>query len=121
MNLLTLDMRHLVANGYQFGMTMEGVLSIDGKDKSICIITPDCMTLRYRCKINGILKYVKQEIPVDWLSTYYGSKEGYFICPKCGKRMLVLYQKQNSFSCRKCSDLSYETKLNQYQFISCKG
>lgn len=52
----------------------------------------------------------------------YGNSRYWFICPRCQKRVGVLYLSGSSIACRHCHDLTYKSKnlgkkSRNYQFI----
>ena len=117
MVITKIDLRNMVSKEYQYGMTMNGRLSVDGNEKAVCVLDSQNMTLTYRCKVSGLWKYMTQTIPIEWNTRHYGSKESSFICPCCERKTLVLYHKGSSFACRKCSHLTMKSKQAQYEFV----
>ena len=103
-DLLHIDMIELLAQHFQYGMTMDGVLLHPASDDNMAIylINSDCMSLIYKCQTGDFCGYVKQKISLDWLSCQYGDKKADFICPDCGNRVMRLYSSGISFMCRKC-------------------
>ena len=47
---------------------------------------------------------------VETTPCQYGGKRLWFTCPRCGKRVAVLYAPDRYFACRKCGDLAYATQ-----------
>lgn len=41
---------------------------------------------------------------------YFGGVRHWFMCPRCSKRVGCLYSVTGYFACRKCNDLSYNSK-----------
>lgn len=112
-----IDIRNIIESGFQYGMIMQGVLSVNGNDKALCIINSETMTLLYQHKKDGFLKYIKQIIPLNWASRSYGSKDAHFRCPWCGKKTLVLYHRRQSLLCRECRALTRQSICHQYEFL----
>ena len=113
-----IDLRNFMDKEYQYGMSMNGRLSVDGNEKAVCVLDSERMTLTYRCKVSGLWKYMTREVSIYWNSQHYGSKESFFVCPACGRRTLVLYHKGISLTCRKCSNLTTKSNQAQYEFVS---
>ena len=107
---INIDMRDLTAKGFKYGTSMSGKLSVNDTDISAVMINSDYMTLRYQCMTDGGWEKVKQEINLDWVDCRYGSKRAYFLCPECGERTLVLYNRGKYFYCRKCNKLAYRSQ-----------
>jgi hypothetical protein len=118
MVIAKIDLRSFVDKEYQYGMTMNGRLSVDGNEKAVCVLDSHCMALTYRSKVGGLWRYITQEIPIEWNTRHYGSKESSFICPCCERKTLVLYHKGISLACRKCSNLTSKSKQARYEFVS---
>ncbi len=56
----------------------------------------------------GYRSYYK--IPIEKQACNYGGFRYFFHCPKCGKRMRMLYHQKGRFLCRKCMNLGYFTQ-----------
>ena len=66
------------------------------------------MELNYRYRINGgEWEPVEQYIAFDRTSCNYGGHRTWFLCPRCGKRIAILYGTGKLFLCRHCYDLAY--------------
>jgi len=50
-------------------------------------------------------------IPIEKQSCYFGGFRYFFHCPKCDRRMRLLYFDKGLFLCRKCADLCYYTQI----------
>lgn len=112
---MKMDIRDLIVSGFQYGMSMDGTLSVTEDDMSIFQINTQGMTLMYPCEINGAWKYIKQTIAIDWQSPSYGNKDCHFICPLCGKRGMTLYHIGTNLICRRCYGLSDQSQYIQYK------
>ena len=105
-----IHMKNLIAKHFQFGMTMDGGLPVNEKSHVVFSINPIRLTLMFDCKFRIHWEHVKQEILLDWLSPHYGSKQVYFLCPVCGKRVLILYNSVRAYVCWKCDKLANKDK-----------
>ena len=73
----------------------------------------DHLMLDYRHRGTGSeWQPVKQRIDYDRTSCNYGGHRLWFFCPRCNKRVAVLYCEDALFYCRRCYDIPYTT---QYQ------
>ena len=52
---------------------------------------------------------IKDRVAVDWTACHYGGKRPWFLCPLCGKRVLILYSGVH-FYCRHCHKLPYKSQ-----------
>lgn len=110
----SLDLRTLKAMGFKYGIYMSGTVPVLRKGFKAIIafaIEDNLMDLKYRYRgRDGFWKPVTQTIPLDFINCNYGSKRVYFICPACGKRVMLLYCAKKYFMCRECSDLIYRSQ-----------
>jgi hypothetical protein len=66
------------------------------------------MVLNYRYRINGgEWEPVEQAIAFDRTPCNYGGHRTWFLCPRCRKRIAILYGAGKFFLCRHCYDLAY--------------
>ena len=78
----------------------------------------DRMVLNYRHRPHGgEWEQVEQTISFDRTPCNYGGHRTWFLCPRCWKRVAVLYGTGKYFFCRHCYDLTYssqqESKLDR--------
>ncbi len=68
----------------------------------------DRMILNYRHRSNGReWEPVEQSITLDRTPCNYGGHRVWFLCPRCLKRVAVLYGAGKYFFCRHCYNLAY--------------
>jgi hypothetical protein len=68
------------------------------------------MTLKYRHKPSrGEWKDVEQVISFDQTFCNYGGYRKWFLCPRCRKRVALLYGAGKYFFCRHCYQLTYDS------------
>ena len=112
-DLLKLDMKDLISKKFHFGASIDGILiPKTGTDATVFMVNSDKMNMIYRRKVDGYSGYVKQEIQLDWMFDQFCEKVPFFICPRCGKRAVRLYNKEIFFVCRKCYKLHYNIKID---------
>jgi len=78
----------------------------------------DRMVLDYRYRFNGgEWEDVEQTVSFDRTPCNYGEHRTWFLCPRCWKRVAVLYGAGKYFLCRHCYNLTYssqqESRLNR--------
>ena len=66
------------------------------------------MVLAYRVKSTGEL--VEQRVHTQSSACHLGGERRWFTCPRCSKRVAVLYAPGKYFACRKCYGLGYATQ-----------
>ena len=66
------------------------------------------VTLSYRKGSVG--EVVEQRVQVATTPCHYGGTRPWFTCPRCGKRVAVIYAPGRYFACRKCGNLAYATQ-----------
>lgn len=81
----------------------------DEQTGSICYrMEADRMILNYRHRpYGGEWEPVEQAISFDRTPCNYGGHRTWFLCPRCWKRVVVLYGAGKYFFCRRCYDLAY--------------
>lgn len=66
------------------------------------------MTLSYRKASTG--EVVEQRVQTQTSPCNLGGQRHWFTCPRCSKRVAVLYAPGRYFACRKCGALGYTTQ-----------
>lgn len=68
----------------------------------------ESMVLSYRIKSTG--EVVEQRVYTQSTPCHLGGQRHWFTCPKCDKRVAVLYAPGRYFACRHCGGLGYATQ-----------
>ena len=106
-----IDIRWMKQQGYLRAGTMGNLVwSNRGEQTGIInyMMVEEGMVLNYRYRINGgEWQPVEQSIIFDRTPCNYGGHRTWFRCPRCGKRVALLYGAGKLFLCRHCYDLSY--------------
>jgi hypothetical protein len=68
----------------------------------------ESMVLSYRKKSTG--EVVEQRVQTQTSPCHLGGQRHWFTCPRCSKRVAVLYAPGRYFSCRQCGGLGYATQ-----------
>ena len=82
-------------------------------------VSNDILILSYQSRRNRNAEWepVEQYIPILSTPCNYGGKRFWWQCPRCGRRVAVLYGAGKYFLCRHCHNLSYssqqESKINR--------
>ena len=66
------------------------------------------MVLSYRLKSTG--EVVEQRVQTQTSPCHVGGQRHWFTCPRCSKRVAVLYAPRRYFACRQCGGLGYATQ-----------
>ena len=75
---------------------------------SVNVDFKQCMTLSYRLKSTG--EVVQQRVHTQSTPCHFGGQRQWFTCPRCCRRMAVLYAPGRYFACRECAGLGYATQ-----------
>jgi hypothetical protein len=75
---------------------------------SIRVDLHQAMTLSYRKISTG--EVVEQRLQTQTSPCHLGGQRHWFTCPRCNKRVAVLYAPGRYFACRKCEGLGYATQ-----------
>jgi hypothetical protein len=66
------------------------------------------VVLSYFMKSSG--EIVEQWVQTQTSPCHLGGQRHWFTCPKCDKRVAILYAPGRYFACRQCGDLAYATQ-----------
>ena len=117
---LRLDIRTLKRLGFLRPGYWPLYWSSDGHNRdSIGLeVESDHMMLRYQhCATGGDWQAVREVVMFDFTACHYGGKRTWFLCPRCQRRVGVLYSYRGRFLCRHCHGLHYgcqqETDLDR--------
>ncbi len=73
-------------------------------------IEKDTMVLKYKHRSRSEdWEEVEQRITLDKTPCYFGGYRQWFICPRCHKRIAILYGAGKYFFCRHCHNLTYQS------------
>jgi hypothetical protein len=78
----------------------------------------DAVVLSYRVRglLDAVWKSIERRVPLTWTACHFGGKRPWFVCSVCangrycGRRVAVLYLAGDSFACRRCYGLAYESQ-----------
>lgn len=59
---------------------------------------------------DGTWRSYVQTIRFTWTACHYGGQRPWWLCPKCGRRVAILYNGQGQYVCRHCLDLTYRSQ-----------
>ena len=68
----------------------------------------ESMVLSYQMKSTG--EVVEQRVQTETSPCHLGGHRQWFTCPRCSKRVAVLYAPGRYFACRQCGGLGYATQ-----------
>lgn len=79
----------------------------------------DCGSIGYAVSASAVtLKFSKngqpitQHVPLERTACNYGGTRPWFQCPRCGRRVAVLFLRSGLFRCRKCSGVVYGSQAD---------
>ena len=67
-----------------------------------------CVVLSWRMNSSG--EVVEQRVQTQTTPCHLGGHRHWFTCPRCNKRVAVLYAPGQYFACRQCGGLGYATQ-----------
>lgn len=78
-----------------------------GREASICLEVQDsCLFLSFTSQRGART----QRVWLEYTANNYGGRRPWFRCPRCSRRVGVLYFRGGEFRCRPCSGLKYKSK-----------
>ncbi|GAB1536286.1 hypothetical protein ADMFC3_19170 [Geovibrio sp. ADMFC3] len=112
---LKIDIRDLRKKGFKYGEEFSGTVSITSngitKGAFAFLIDESKLTLIYFYRGNhSNLEAIRQEVKLHRLECHYGGLRVYFVCPKCGKKIMALYLGDKYFYCRSCCNLAHKSQ-----------
>jgi hypothetical protein len=67
------------------------------------------ITLGYRLGQDG--QPIEQSVYLGWTRPQFGGRRPWFICPRCNRRVALLYLCGERWACRICCELAYRSEL----------
>ncbi len=72
-------------------------------------------------RLKGLVKAFDDHLTIDigfhthWIALtqtpcHFGGQRRWFVCPRCGNRMAVLYMRHGRFACRHCQQIAYQSQ-----------
>ena len=53
----------------------------------------------------------RQRVALSWTPCHLGGKRAWAVCPRCSRRVAVLFDRGGQFACRTCQELTYSSRL----------
>lgn len=75
---------------------------------SITVYTSASVTLEYRTRRHGEWLNKRYDVMVERTPCNYGGTRPWWLCPRCGRRVAVLWG-DNTYACRHCQQINYES------------
>ena len=73
-------------------------------------VANDALTLRYTTTINGDRSDMAVPVALRFAACNFGGTRPWFECPRCSKRVAVLYLRSGRFACRHCQRVAYSSQ-----------
>lgn len=102
-HLQTLSKQPLQVNWHQ------GKESLGSASVSLVNLNQLCVRYKYRRSCEGEWASVTEFVPIQLSTCRYGGVRLWFICPKCGKRVAIIYV-DTVVACRGCLELHYQSE-----------
>lgn len=77
---------------------------------SVAVHGPDALTLRYTFTSEGHPRDVAERVAIVRTPCPYGGARPWFGCPRCARRVAVLYLRGGYFACRRCKRVAYSSQ-----------
>jgi hypothetical protein len=74
----------------------------------------DAVILIFQAAAGG--KLAQQRVPITWTACHFGGRRPWFVCPRCSRRVAILYSPGGPFLCRLCRNLAYASQQEPVQF-----
>lgn len=95
----------LVAVGARISWTWGKGQSLTGE------VVPNGLDFRFKVRSGGgPWRPVSVLVGIEWTRCNYGGSRPWFLCPRCGRRVALLYLLSHGLGCRTCARLAYESQ-----------
>lgn len=108
---MPLDIRKIMRKGLLVpGSSLDWQWTVNDRPVASIRIWVDreSLVLSYRMKSTG--EVVEQRVQMHTTPCHLGGQRHWFTCPRCRKRVAVLYAPGRYFACRQCGGLGYATQ-----------
>ncbi len=72
--------------------------------------SPNALTLDYTITQDGTGRHVAERVNINRTACPYGGMRPWFSCPRCARRVAVLYLRRGFFACRHCQRVAYSSQ-----------
>lgn len=76
----------------------------------VAVHGPDALTLRYTFTVDKVARDVAERLTVVNTPCAYGGARPWFSCPRCARRVALLYLRGGYFACRLCKRVAYSSQ-----------
>lgn len=83
---------------------------VHGQESAGITIAVESAALILSYRRRGIGDVVEQRVYLQSSPCHLGGSREWFTCPRCGRRVAVLYAPRQYFACRQCGGLAYATQ-----------
>ena len=70
----------------------------------------DALSLRYALTNDGDKREVCERVSLTYRACNFGGSRPWFNCPRCSRRVAVLYMRSGRFACRHCQRVAYSSQ-----------
>jgi hypothetical protein len=108
---MPLDLRLIARRGLLIpGNRFSSHWRVNGQESAGITIAVEDVALVLSYRRRGIGDLVEQRVNRQSSPCHLGGSREWLICPRCGKRVAVLYAPGQYFACRQCGGLAYATQ-----------
>lgn len=76
----------------------------------VWVDSPDSLTLRYALTVNGEQQIIAQRVNLTRTHCAFGGMRQWFSCPRCARRVAMLYLRGGHFACRQCQRVAHASQ-----------
>ena len=76
----------------------------------VYVESPTVLLLRYTATINDERRDVCERVSLTYRACTFGGSRPWFNCPRCSRRVAVLYMRSGRFACRHCQRVAYSSQ-----------
>ena len=110
-NSMPLDIRKFTRKSLLMpGSSFSWQWLVRGREVASINIQADLQNMMLSYRIKSTDELVEQPVQTQTSPCHLGGQRHWFTCPRCSKRVAVLYAPGRYFACRQCGGLSYPTQ-----------
>lgn len=76
----------------------------------VWVDSPDTLTFRYALTVNGEQQSIAQKVNLTRTPCPLGGIRQWFSCPRCARRVALLYLRGGRFACRHCQHVAHASQ-----------
>ena len=108
---MPLDIRKITRKGLLVpGSSFSWQWTVNDRQVAGISVRVDLQSMVLSCRMKSTGEVVEQRVQTQTSTCHLGGQRHWFTCPRCSKRVAVLYAPGRYFACRQCGGLGYASQ-----------